>query len=70
MGNLLDISDICSGFKPFELFLFLCFSRSVQNIVFYRFFPPRKYALAKQMHDSIQKFEGITRSTRDRTFLR
>lgn len=33
-SNLLDISDICSGFKPFELFLFLCFSRSVQNVVF------------------------------------
>lgn len=59
MSNLLVISDICSGFKLFELFLFLCFSRSVQNVVFYRFFRPRKYALANQTHDSIQKFEGI-----------
>jgi len=59
VGNLLDINDICSGFKPFELFLFLCSSRSVQKDVFYRFFPPRKYTLANQTHDSIQKFEGI-----------
>ena len=59
MGNLLNISEICSGFKPFEFFLFLCSSRSVKNSVFYRFFPPRKYALVNQTHDSIQRFEGI-----------
>lgn len=59
MGNLLDISKICSGFKPFELFLFLCFSRSVQNVVLYRFFLPRKYTLVNLTHRSIWKPRGI-----------
>ena len=70
MGKLLDISGICSGFKPFEFFLFLCFSRSVQKSCFIDSFFPENMFWRTKHATAYRSSRAYTRSTRDRTFLR